>query len=289
MKPCEDRKWRKKTMASDYIVDVSETDFQQHVLSYSNKHPVIVDFWAEWCAPCRVLGPILERIAEEAQGDFRLAKVNVDHNPNLAMRYSVRSIPSIKAFRDGKVVSEMVGAQPEPVVRQFISALIPSATDLTLEKGLSMLDMQQWKNAEKALNKVLEDEPTRPGALLGLAKSLIMQGCAEEVKNLLEKLPPSREYASAEALLPLVNAVSHAENNDTISDNPIDAAYDRAIRLIILGNIPAALDGLIEVIRQNKRYRDGEARLVILGLFELLGENNPLTPQYRNELASVWF
>lgn len=276
-------------MASDYIIDVSEADFEQLVLAYSNNYPVVVDFWAEWCAPCRVVGPILKQIAEEAEGDFRLAKVNVDHNPKLAMRYSVRSIPSIKAFRDGKVVSEMVGAQPEPLLHQFISALIPSAAELTLVKAHSMLDMQQWKSAEKAYEEVLEDEPSQPGALLGLAKSLIQQGCAEDVKRLLEKLPPSREFASAEALLPLVYALTHAETSDSISDKPIDAAYNRAIRLINLGNIPAAMDGLIEVIRQNKRYRDGGARMVLLGLFELLGENNPLARQYRKELSLVLF
>ncbi len=116
-------------MASDFIVDVSEADFDFEVLAYSQQAPVVVDFWAEWCAPCRVLGPILERIAQEANGNFRLARVNVDDNPNLALRFLVRSIPAVKAFKGGKMVAEFVGAQPEPKVREFLRALIPSQDD----------------------------------------------------------------------------------------------------------------------------------------------------------------
>ena len=130
-------------MASEYIKIVTESDFEYEVIAYSNQIPVIVDFWAEWCRPCKTLTPILEKYAEEAQGTFRLAKVNVDDNPNLALRFSVRSIPNVKAFRDGQVVSEFLGLQPEPRVKEFIRNLAPSQIDLLLEKGQSQLETHE--------------------------------------------------------------------------------------------------------------------------------------------------
>src|SRR5690554_5700182 len=136
--------------ASGYIIDVSEGNFEYEVLAYSQETPVVVDFWAEWCVPCRMLGPLLEKLAFEAGGDFRLARVNVDENPNLARQYGVRGIPAVKAFRDGKVVAEFTGVIPEPRVREFIRQLVPSVVDLVLAKGNSLLAQGQWSQAEEA-------------------------------------------------------------------------------------------------------------------------------------------
>lgn len=276
-------------MASDYIIDVSEADFEYQVLAYSQQIPVIVDFWAEWCIPCKTLSPILERLAVEAAGTFRLAKVNVDYNPNLANRYNVRSIPTVKAFRDGRVVSEFIGLQPEPRIREFIRAIAPSPADLALERGSSLLQMGEWRMAEVAFRQVLSEKPENPPALLGLAKCLLAQGKAQEALNILSHFPASREYSSAETLKPLAEALVRQKNGDVYSDDPLEAAYNRALRLVIRGNYPAAMDGLLDILRQDKRYRNGEIRLVMLALFELLGEGNPLTRQYRQELASVLF
>ena len=112
-------------MASDNIVDVTEANFQYEVISYSENTPVVVDFWAEWCRPCKTLGPLLERLAHEAQGSFRLARVDVDANPNLALHYGVRSIPTVKAFSQGEVVGEFSGLQPEGRIREFLSRITP--------------------------------------------------------------------------------------------------------------------------------------------------------------------
>ncbi len=280
-------------MASEFIINVTEADFEIQVLAYSQQIPVIVDFWAEWCAPCRVLGPILERITIDGQGNFRLAKLNVDENPNLATRYNVRSIPAVKAFKDGRMVSEFLGAKPEPQVREFIRAIAPNPSDLAIEKGNSLLAMKQIRNAEKVFRQVMIDMPENTQAQLGLAKSLLLQGHVEEGSLILASLPPSREYSIAELLRPLATALQQVELTYQPSlylseANPLDAAYQNALRLFIKGNYEAAMDGLIDILRQEKRYRNGEARQVILGMLELLGDNE-LTRQYRNELASVLF
>jgi putative thioredoxin len=278
-------------MASDFIVDVNEADFEYQVIAYSKNIPVVVDFWAEWCSPCKILGPMLERLALEAQGSFRLAKVNVDENPNLAIRYNVRSIPTVKAFQDGGVVAELVGLQPEPRLRDFIQDLAPSQSSLALEKAFSLLEMQEPQSAEEAFRSVLDQSPQSTAAMLGLAKSLLLQGEIEEGRYLLDNFPASKEYSASELLRPLASALEREENEVLELDEvePDEASYRNALRLVTHGNIPAALDGLLDVLRQDKQYRDGEARKVFLALLELLGENNPLARQYRNELASVLF
>ncbi len=277
-------------MASDFIVDVSESDFEFEVLAYSQQTPVLVDFWAEWCVPCKTLEPIMERLAHEANGGFRLARLNVDENPNLAARYNVRGIPAVKAFRDGKIVSEFTGALPEPRVREFVRSLVPSTTDLLLEKAQSMVLLGQWKSAEQAFRQVMTEQPNNPAALLGLAKSLLMTGQIVDSRLVLQRIPPSREYSTAETLRPLAEELKRIQSGSTpVSDDPLDAAYDRALHLVLRGNLEAAMDGLLDVLRQDKRYRNGAARKALLALFELLGEENPTTRQYRSELASVLF
>lgn len=276
-------------MASDNIIDVSEADFEYQVLAYSQHIPVVVDFWAEWCVPCRTLGPMLERLTLEAGGAFRLAKVNVDQNQNLSLRYNVRSIPAVKAFRDGKMVSEFVGMQPEPKLKEWLRALAPSSTDLLLEKGLSLISEGEWVSSQEAFQEILKVNPDSAPALFGLAKSKLAQGQVDEAQRILQSLPPSREFARAEALLPLTQALIRQQNGENNHDQPLEAAYQRALRLILRGNIPASLDGLLDILREDKYFRDGEVRQVILGLFELMGDENPVTRQYRQELASVLF
>ena len=274
---------------SNYIIEVSEADFEFEVIAYSHQVPVVVDFWAEWCGPCRTLGPLLEKLAEEGAGAFRLAKINVDDNPNVALRYNVRSIPAVKAFQDGQVVSDFVGALPEAKVRDFLRALAPSKTDLTLEKAQSYLIRQQAREAEKLFRQVLEGSPSNPAALLGLSKSLLMQGHCAEALQTLKSIPSGKELASVEIMLHLAEALGKASAGEISGDDSMSAAYVNSLHLVARNNIPAAMDGLLDILRQDKRYRNGEARAVMIGILELLGEENPLTRQYRNELASVLF
>jgi putative thioredoxin len=276
-------------MASDNIISVSEDDFEYQVLEFSKQVPVVVDFWAEWCGPCKSLGPILERFTAEAKGAFRLAKVDVDQNPNLALKYSVRSIPSVKAFRDGQLVAEFVGLQPESKIREFLHKLSPSEHDLILEKGLGLLDHEAWQEAETYFREFLKKNPNNPTGLLGLVRSLLAQGFIEEPSRIIKVFPPSKEFNTVQVLQPLVKALIESKEFPSYSEDLLEAAYMNGLRLIKMGNFEAAMDGLLEIIRQDKRYRDDGVRKVMLGIFEVLGANNSLTRQYRNELALVLF
>lgn len=271
------------------IIDVTEGNFDYEVLAYSQQTPVVVDFWASWCAPCRVLGPLLEKLAKEAQGSFRLAKVDVDQNPNLSTKFSIRSIPAVKAFKEGRIVSEFVGAQPEPRLREFIQALVPSEESLTIEKGYGLLAMGRHHEAETTFRKVLSTSPTQPSALLGLVKCLILQGNLGEIDAIIHSFPASRELSSLEILRPLIAAMAKLPETDHFGEDPLDAAYQNTLRLVRRGYIEAALDGLLDILRQDKHYRSGEPRKIFLGLLELLGEGHPANRPYRNELASVLF
>ncbi len=277
-------------MASDFIVDVTEADFEYEVLSYSQNHPVVVDFWATWCRPCKVLGPMLEAMAKEANGMFRLARVDVDQNPNLALRYGVRSIPTVKAFTNGQVVGEFAGVIPEERLREFLSRITPpSPQQLQQEKAEGLLFMHQYIEAEKVYRELLEQAADLPGCLLGLAKALLMQNKSGEALNILRIFPASRLYNTAMLLLPYAEDLVSLANGKLPDDTPLDAAFRTAIRLGSRGNLPAALDGLLDILRQEKTFRQGRARQVVLSLLELLGEEDPQTREYRGELASVLF
>jgi putative thioredoxin len=276
-------------MTSEFIKIVTEADFEYEVIAYSNQTPVIVDFWAEWCRPCKTLTPLLEKLAEDAQGSYRLAKVNVDDNPNLALRYNVRSIPNVKAFRDGQVVSEFLGLQPEPRIKEFIRNLAPSQIDLLLEKGQSQLESMSWVDAGNSFRQFLTKSPNNPSGMLGLLKSYLMQGSYSNARQLINEFPPSSEYAHMEILRPLYEALSTEAEQENVIEDPLFAAYYNTLRLIQRGNLPAAMDGLIDILRQDKLFHNGMVRKVLLGLFEVLGDNHPLTLQYRRELAMVLF
>jgi len=276
-------------MASEFIKTVTESDFEYEVVAYSNQVPVIVDFWAEWCRPCKMLTPLLEKITEEAGGKLRLAKVNVDDNPNLALRFNVRSIPNVKAFRDGQVVSEFLGLQPEPRVKDFIRNLAPSQVDLLLEKGQSQLESLNWLEAGNSFQQFLIKSPNHPAGLLGMLKASLMQGHFTEAGKLIGEFPASPEYASMEIIRPLYEALAKSKSTAEPPDDLLYAAYRNALHLTRRGNLPAAMDGLIDILRQDKHYRNDEVRKVLLGLFEVMGDNHPLTQQYRQELALVLF
>jgi putative thioredoxin len=275
---------------SEHIVDVDESTFEQEVIQRSYETPVVVDFWAPWCGPCRVLGPLLERLAIEAGGTFRLAKVNVDENPNLAIRFGVQGIPAVRAFRQGEVTAEFVGAQPESAVRRFLERVAPSEAARAVEEAASLLATRHWPEAETAFRLILEENEADGRATLGLVQALLMQGRGVDADRLLTRFPPGAEWVAAQKLKPLAGLLAKVERAEPPgSDDPLEAQLEQAARLIARGNLAAAMDGLLDILRQNKAYRKGLPKEILLALFSLLGEGDPLTREYRDELASVLF
>jgi len=277
-------------MASQFVIDVNEMNFEYEVIAFSKNKPVLVDFWAEWCRPCKTVSPILEKIVNEANGNLRLAKVNIDVNPNLAMQYNVRSIPTVKAFIEGQVATEFVGAQPESRLREFIKNLTPpSPIDLDLSKAQNLLLSQDWQRAEPILRKVLSEKVDSPAALLGLAKSLLAQDQPAEAMDVLETIPSAREISQAELLKPYAQVLIDFHNETLPNENDLDAIFYNSIRLASQAKYPIALDGLLDLLRQDKTYQNKIAQQVILGILEIMGEEAPDTRAYRAELASVLF
>jgi putative thioredoxin len=277
-------------MTSEFIIHANELNFEYEVISFSMNTPVVVDFWAEWCQPCKTLGPILERAIQEAGNSIRLAKVNIDQNPNLAIQYGVRSIPTVKAFVQGAVVAEFVGMQPPDRVRAFLDQLTPpSPIDLAVEKASNLLTLGNWAEAEGIFRGALTNKPNSSSSILGLCKSLLAQGKASEALELLREFPASREFSHAQALLPLAECMRNSMQKPVPEGDENDAAFRNALRLISKGNLEAAMDGIIGILRRNKQYQNGKAHQIALAIIELLGEGNPLTPQYRRELASALF
>lgn len=275
---------------SEHILDVDEAGFESEVILRSHEVPVVVDFWAPWCGPCKFLSPILERKAIEAGGDFLLAKVNVDDNPNLAIRFGVQGIPAVKAFRDGELVAEFVGAQPESMVQKFLDGIVPSEGQLAVNEALSLLGTRHYPDAERAFRDVLELDETNADAALGLVESLLMQGNGKEALQVLQNFPSGTAWARAEQHKPLAELLAEIDSTDVDeTDDPLEAGLHQSARLIARGNLEAAMDGLLDLLRQDKGYRDGLPRKIMLSLFTLLGDDDPVTRRYRDEMASVLF
>ncbi|MFN2223437.1 MAG: tetratricopeptide repeat protein [Chloroflexota bacterium] len=274
------------------VIDVSEVTFERDVIQKSHEKAVVVDFWAAWCGPCRMLGPTLERLANEPGSNFVLAKVDVDANPGLAMRFGVQGIPAVKAFRDGRVAGEFVGAQPEPRVRQFLEQVAPATGTETAVSVEALMTERRWSEAAELYRETLADNPANSQARLGLAKALIGlgQGCKAKVYLADLQNEPS-VMLSAERLLPLANYLCALaeKGSESAEVTVVEAQYRQSARLLGQGKIAPAMDGLLDVLRHNKNYRDGQAKAVMLGVFELLGDEDPLTGAYRREMASILF
>jgi putative thioredoxin len=249
-------------------VDVTEGTFEQAVIARSREVPVVVDFWAEWCGPCRVLTPVLEKAVEGRDGKVDLVKVDTDANPSLSQRFGIRGIPAVKAFRDGEVVDEFVGAVPAPAVEQFLDRLIPSEADALLAEG-----------DEQSLRRALELEPDNPAAATALARQLLDAGEPEQALPLVEPLTGdfAAEGLAARAQLELSGIREQ--------DGDLAAALERLD--------DADFEGALERLAAAVENAEGEERELIrklmVGLFTELGPDHPLSTAYRRRLAAALY
>ncbi len=277
------------------MVEVDERTFQQAVLDRSRTTPVVVDFWAPWCGPCRVLGPTLERLANEAQGAFVLAKINVDENPRLAQMFRVQGIPAVKAFRDGRVVDEFTGALPETQVRAWLKRLVPAPGD-QLIAAAAALEASEPAEAAARYRVALGDDPNNDAALLGLGRVLVAQGQPEGVATLRQVEAGTPLYPQAQAWLKLADFFAEdgvdgtAELARQVEGDPqdLEARYHLAAVLVCGRDYQGAIDQLLEIVGRDRAFRDDGARKMLLALFEALGDD-PSVAAGRRRLANLLF
>jgi len=277
---------------SAFVKDVNQEAFGIEVLQRSNEVPVIVDFWAAWCGPCRTLGPALESVAEAYGGAFELVKVDVDANQQLAQQFAVQSIPTVIAFRDGEPVGQFMGAIPEAQIRAFVDGILPSEADELVDKARSAVIEGDEATAEELFRAALDLVADHPDAGTGLAALLIARGEISEALITLGKLPRSPEVERLEATARISGArdtdVSAIEARLSADPDDEDARFELGQVLAASGEYEPALDHFLAVVKAGGPGRE-KARQAMVDVFGLLGNDHPLTVTYRRALASALF
>ena len=245
-------------------MDVTDSTFESAVLERSRTLPVVVDFWAEWCGPCRQLGPVLEREVAAREGKVELAKIDVDANPQVAQAFGIQSIPAVKAFRDGRVAAEFVGAQPPAAVKSFLDSLLPSEADGLVAQG-----------DEESLRRAVELEPSRADAAVPLARILLGRGDPDSALALLREVPGSFAADGLAARIAL-------ERREPALD------LDEAFAALDAGDQPTALDLFIGALPSADGAKD-DIRRVVVGILDELGVDSQLARESRRRLASALY
>ena len=289
------------SQATPYIFDVTTATFDQLVLDKSFDQPVLVDFWAEWCAPCKVLMPLLAQITESYQGELLLAKVNCDIEQDIVARFGIRSLPTVVLFKDGQPVDGFAGAQPESEIRKILDQHVvmpPPADADPLQLAQSAFSESRFAEAEALLKQILSEDNSNAAALILYARCLAERGELGEARVVLDAVKSDEhkaELAGARAQLTFLaeaaNLPDAADLKARLAQNPQDdeAAHQLAIHHLSRQQYEAALDGLLKLFIRNRNYADGLPHKTLLQVFDLLGNDHPLVTAYRRKLFAALY
>ena len=265
------------------------SDFQKEVIEESSNIPVLVDFWAEWCGPCKVLGPVLERLAEIHKEQWKLAKLDTDKNQEIAAKYGIRSIPNVKLFINGELVNEFSGALPEHMVEDWLKKNIPSKNSKLVSEAKDLLENGNETKAKKVLGKILNENPDESQAKLLLAKIYLFDD-PDKSLNLISNV---EQIAENEELIDSIQTISSLFtklNNKSLSfDSPEAEKYIEAINDLNNKDFDSSLSKFIDVIRNDRKLDDDGARKACIAIFKYLGEENEITIKYRKDFGSALY
>lgn len=287
----------------DAVKDSDTASFAEDVIHASQEVPVIVDFWAPWCGPCKTLGPQLEKAVKASRGKVKMVKINVDENQQLAAQLRVQSIPAVFAFKDGQPVDGFVGALPESQIKTFVERLGgdsgPSPVEQALEHAQATLEAGDFATAMEIFGQVLRAEPDNVAAVAGLASCYLKQGDIEAAREILDSIEASLAndpaVASVRAALELADQAASAgdvgEFTARLAADPNDheARLELATALLAAGKREEAVDELLEAIRRDRAWNEEAARKQLLTLFDAFGPTDPLTLSARRRLSSLLF
>ena len=267
-------------------------DFQSDVLEQSMNMPVLVDFWAEWCAPCRVLGPILEKLADSQQDKWRLVKIDTEQNPEIAGYFGIRSIPNVKLFIDGQVADEFSGALPEEAIVEWLRQAIPTPETGQIEQAKMFLSTQRFQEARGLLQTIIANETETEEARVLLAQIDIYSDNPKDHQNALEliqKIAPESKFAPQSESIQLIGKLFQPEYQSHLPESPVRAIYLEGIEQLQKRKFSTALEQFIEVIRRERSYEDEGARRICIAIFKYLGEGHEISKKYRPAFSSAFY
>ncbi len=282
-------------VSHDY--NVTEKDFTRRVIDGSRRTPVLVDFWAPWCAPCKMLAPVLEKLAEAYRGLLTLVKINTDSEPRLARDYDVRALPMVKIFKNGRIVDEFMGVLPESAVRAFIERHIERESDKIRRQAQASFEAGDTYTALGLLRQAAELEPENTALKIDTARMLMHTGAIDEAQAILNTLPVNvglnAEVKQLKAQLDFARTAAsgadHTDLEETVATNPNDlqARYRLSAQRVVRGEYEGALEQLFEIMRRDRVFGDDAGRKGMLSVFEILGGRGELVSRYRAKMVNI--